>query len=172
MKKILFSILIIAVVAAVAAGGTVAYFSASQTITGTVSAGTITLAAGVGDYNTKSFTLSGMLPGQSQTFHTLIKNPNSYAIKILPAYSKTWGSDDLAKAIEVTWAFGGRTETKNLYNLWTGAEAFTIGATDGIPANTELDVTTTFKFVDNGADQNALQNASLGCKFVVEARPY
>jgi predicted ribosomally synthesized peptide with SipW-like signal peptide len=82
--KILLSLSVIAAVAAIAIGGTVAYFSDTETSTGnTFSAGTLNLQVGDSDPTSVKITLSGMKPGDTGNAATwLVKNTGSIAGKL------------------------------------------------------------------------------------------
>lgn len=78
MKKILFSISIIAAAAAVITGGTLAFFSDTETSTGnTFTAGTLDLNLDGGNINVVKFTVINAYPGQSGTGYWTIKNVGS-----------------------------------------------------------------------------------------------
>ena len=83
-KKILISLSTIAAVAAIAIGGTVAYFSDTETSTGnTFSAGTLNLQVGNYDPTSVKITLSNMKPGDAANAATwLVKNTGSIAGKL------------------------------------------------------------------------------------------
>ncbi|MCD6178144.1 hypothetical protein J7K03_02760 [bacterium] len=87
-KKILISLSIIGIVAAIAVGGTVAYFSDTETSTGnTFSAGSLDLKVKDGDNPGVLFTLSNITPGQYYDAGTVtLKNagsiPGRLSIKI------------------------------------------------------------------------------------------
>jgi len=83
-KKILISLSTIAAVAAIAIGGTVAYFSDTETSTGnTFSAGTLNLQVGKDDPTSVKIELSNMKPGDKSNAATwLVKNTGSIAGKL------------------------------------------------------------------------------------------
>lgn len=80
-KKILVSLSIIGAVAAIIIGGTVAYFSDTETSTGnTFSAGTLDLAVGEENPNqSPDFTISNVKPGDSGTITYILKNVGTIA---------------------------------------------------------------------------------------------
>jgi predicted ribosomally synthesized peptide with SipW-like signal peptide len=82
--KILLSLSVIAAVAAIAIGGTVAYFSDVETSTGnTFSAGTLNLQVGNSDPTSVKITLSDMKPGDTGNAATwLVKNTGSISGKL------------------------------------------------------------------------------------------
>ena len=72
MKKILISIMIIAVVAAIAVGGTIAYFSDTFTVNDNyVKAGTFSVSNGGG---TMPINIVGMMPGDTATYYFAVYN--------------------------------------------------------------------------------------------------
>jgi predicted ribosomally synthesized peptide with SipW-like signal peptide len=87
-KRILISLSVIAAVAAIAIGGTVAYFSDTETSTGnTFSAATLDLEAG-GPGFSQPISVSGMKPGDDTGyFKWIIKNTGSIPGKISVTFS-------------------------------------------------------------------------------------
>jgi len=79
-KKILISLSVIGVVAAIAIGGTVAYFSDTETSTGnTFTAGTLNLTVNDKDGENVSFSFSNLKPGSQPKVKYTIKNTGSIA---------------------------------------------------------------------------------------------
>lgn len=75
MKKILISLAIIGVVAAIGVGATVAYFSDTETSTGnTFTAGTLDLKLNGGNANSTMFTVANVVPGQSDGASVTLNN--------------------------------------------------------------------------------------------------
>lgn len=78
MKKILISLAIIGAVSAIVAGGTIAYFSDTETSTGnTFTAGTLDLKLNAGDANVVMFNVSNLVPGQSGGAEVTLNNAGS-----------------------------------------------------------------------------------------------
>jgi len=78
MKKILISLAIIGVVAAIGVGATVAYFSDTETSTGnTFTAGTLDLNLDGANINVVKFTVGDVKPGDSGTGYWTLKNVGS-----------------------------------------------------------------------------------------------
>lgn len=101
MKKILLAVLVIAVVAAIAVGGTVAYFSAtSNDVTASVTMGTATLKAGGPGWVTQLFDMKGVVPGQSWTQDVYVQNTGSAGLYITPTWTPATGNMDVDGAIE------------------------------------------------------------------------
>src|SRR4030042_4720107 len=74
-KKLLRSLSVIGAVAAIAVGGTIAYFSNVETSTGnTFTAGTLDLKLDNTDDNVIKFTVGNIVPGSSGTGYWTIKN--------------------------------------------------------------------------------------------------
>jgi len=89
MKKILFSLSVIAAAAAVITGGTLAYFSDTETSTGnSFAAGTLNLQVGSADPMTEHMAFSSMKPGDAANAAAwLTKNTGSLAGKLTVAVS-------------------------------------------------------------------------------------
>jgi spore coat-associated protein N len=78
MKKILFSLSVIAAAAAVITGGTLAYFSDTETSTGnTFTAGTLNLKVGASDPMTEVISETNKKPGDFGSYDWLLKNDGS-----------------------------------------------------------------------------------------------
>jgi len=79
-KKILISLSVIGVVAAIAIGGTIAYFSDTETSTGnTFTAGVIDISVDGENPWTKTYTLADMKPSQTDYINFMIENMGSGA---------------------------------------------------------------------------------------------
>jgi predicted ribosomally synthesized peptide with SipW-like signal peptide len=79
-SKIILSLLVIGVVSAVAIGGTVAYFSDTETSTGnTFTAGTLDLNVDDGNINVVKFTVTDANPGATGGGTWIVKNVGSVA---------------------------------------------------------------------------------------------
>ena len=79
-KKILISLSVIGVVAAIAVGGTIAYFSDTETSTGnTFTAGVIDISVDGENPWTKTYTLADMKPSQTDYINFTIENKGSGA---------------------------------------------------------------------------------------------
>jgi len=77
-KKILISLSVIAVVAAIAVGGTIAYFNDTETSTGnTFTAGTLNLKVGDNDPTDWNFQVGGIKPGDSGSKEVVLQNTGS-----------------------------------------------------------------------------------------------
>jgi predicted ribosomally synthesized peptide with SipW-like signal peptide len=101
-KKILISLSVIAAVAAIAIGGTVAYFSDTETSTGnTFSAGTLNLQVGDSDPTSVKITLSDMKPGDTGNAATwLVKNTGSISGKLTVAVGAITNNENECKEPE------------------------------------------------------------------------
>lgn len=76
--KIILSLVVIAAVSAIAVGGTVAYFSDTETSTGnTFTAGTLDLNVDGGNINVVKFTVANTVPGASGTGTYTLNNVGS-----------------------------------------------------------------------------------------------
>lgn len=73
MKKILFSLSVIALVSVISIGGTLAYFSASETRTITMSSATVSL----GEIGVSPFDIEGLAPGKEVTHDFTIEYTGS-----------------------------------------------------------------------------------------------
>ena len=75
MKRIILSLIVLALAGTVAIGATRAYFSDTETSTGnTFSAGTLDLKTGGGDSNITMFTVTNTYPGASGSATVALKN--------------------------------------------------------------------------------------------------
>lgn len=83
MRKIIFSFLIISVIAVLAIGGTMAFFSDNETSRGnTYSAGTVEISINDELHWTKNFTWTNFEPGDSAEFTMIIKNEGENPVKL------------------------------------------------------------------------------------------
>lgn len=99
MKKILISIMIIAVVAAVAAGGTVAYFNQSNTMPASFSSADFNVYAD--NYGT-DLVFNDLIPGGEPVVHwARVINDGDMDAYIRASTSYTWGSSALYDALWV-----------------------------------------------------------------------
>ena len=74
-KKIIISLSVIGAIAAIAVGGTIAYFSDTETSTGnTFTAGTLDLKLNGADSNVVMFTVSNLVPGQDGGAEVTLNN--------------------------------------------------------------------------------------------------
>ncbi len=130
MKKILLSIMIIAVVAAVAIGGTVAYFSeTSNDLTASVATADVKMQAYGPGYVTELFAKTGVVPGDTWTQDVYVKNTGNADLYITPVWAPDVKSGDyllLDKAIlplTPVLISGASAVANGIYKLAVGAEA-------------------------------------------------
>ncbi len=105
MKKIILSLAIVGVVGAVAIGGTIAYFSDTETSTGN------TFTAGTLDFNIldpatsghQVFDVSNMKPGDTITKYMVVTNDGSTNMKWKAWLTETTGSGILGDELQVKW---------------------------------------------------------------------
>lgn len=156
MKKILLSIMIIAVVIAIAAGGTMAYFSeSSNQLTASVAAADVKMEAGGPGWVTELFAKTGVVPGDKWTQDVYVKNTGNATLYITPVWSPDPKAGDnpaidkAMKSITPVLISGASWVKEGIYKLEVGAEArFQI----------------TLEFMETGAPQNALQGQILHYK--------
>jgi len=76
-KKILLSLAIIGVAAAMVVGATTAYFSATEKSTGnTFSTGEMVIELDGSEGGKTVFNVNDMIPGETRTGYLVVKNPN------------------------------------------------------------------------------------------------
>lgn len=144
MKKILISIMIIAVVAALAVGGTVAYFqTAPDNVTASFQTATVSLDAYGEASDNVIFNVSNMIPGDSVAKYLYVKNTSAVPLYVTAALNKT-GNLELDSAFSYTLSDYGNCAD-------AGGGYFLVAA--GATAYVKVTVT----FEDSG-NQNALQN--------------
>ncbi len=98
MKKILFSILIIAVIAAIAAGGTMAYFSSTNSIASTFGTATFDVAMSSG---TVPLAFDKLIPGVPKVQYVIVANNGDVAAWCKASLADGYGSDALLNALQV-----------------------------------------------------------------------
>jgi len=113
--KIILSLVVIVAVSAVAVGGTIAYFSDTETSTGnTFTAGTIDIAVtGENPWTAgEEYTFSGLEPGDSKDINVTLKNVGTNPVVVWKKVSVT-GTDTGTKSEPECFAEGG---------TWDGVE--------------------------------------------------
>jgi predicted ribosomally synthesized peptide with SipW-like signal peptide len=104
MKKIILSLSTIAVVATIAVGGTIAYFSDTETSTGnTFTAGTLDLKVdGNDDPNLVPYTISDLVPGQYHQAGTVtLRNDGSIPGRVSVKLQNPWSDENSLEEPEV-----------------------------------------------------------------------
>ena len=144
MKKILISILIIGVVAAIAVGGTVAYFATtSNDVTAAVRTANVSLSASDANGGTTIFDIYNAIPGNSWTNNVYCTNTGGAPLWVTPSWAPTASSaaidHDMMFAIN---SVGGYTGAQNGAYL--------------VPAGGQLVFNVTLTFKESG-DQSALE---------------
>ncbi len=104
MKKILISLSIIGAVAAIAVGGTIAYFSDTKTSTGnTFTAGTLIFnIIDPGEGGHRVFNVTGMKPGDTVTNYLVVTNDGTIDQKWKAWLTET-GDGTLDNELQVRW---------------------------------------------------------------------
>ena len=149
MKKILISILIIGVVAAIAVGGTVAYFTAtSNDVTAAVTTAKVSLSASDANGGTAIFNITNAIPGNSWTNNVYCTNTGGGALWVTP----TWAPTASSAAIDHDMTF-----VINTVGGYTGTYAGTNGTEYLVPAGGQLVFNVTLTFVETNLNQDSLQ---------------
>lgn len=115
MKNITKSLLMITAVAALAIGGTVAYFSDTETSTGnTISTGTIDIS--IGGTQTTPYELEDMKPGYTDYMNFTINNVGSNPANV---WKKLYGFNTTRENDETEYAVGDPVDLQNaiIYDL-------------------------------------------------------
>ena len=126
MKKILISIMIIAVVAALAVGGTVAYFqTANDNVTASFDTATVSLNAYGEANNNVIFDVSNMIPGQSVAKYLYVKNTSAVPLHVTAALNKTGDTAlDQAFSYKLSDLNGAVNEGDGYFLVAAGATAY------------------------------------------------
>ena len=163
MKKILLSIMIIAVVIAIAAGGTMAYFSTTSTIPNSVSSATLNMTTqpASGSYGIQA---TNIVPGwQSERIEVKGNNDSGVDLKIFGDITYS-GSNALAEALDVY-----QNDVK-VGTLATIANSGGLTQQTGIEAGGSTSIIYQLKLPNIEAPQNDLQGKSLTANLIIEGR--
>ena len=91
-RRVFFSLLIIAMAMAAITGGTLAWFTAQETVQSTFQAGTVAFGDITVDYEND---ITNWNPGDSEDITYTIENDGSKAIRLRVSFDGDWGDGDL-----------------------------------------------------------------------------
>jgi predicted ribosomally synthesized peptide with SipW-like signal peptide len=163
MKKILLSIMIIAVVIAVAAGGTMAYFSVTSNINNNITTAqlSMTTTPASGQF---AFNAANVVPGWSEAKTISVTNNSSVPLQLYADFTLAASCNEaLAKALTV------KINDTSVGNAWEVANAPLYKSIVVQPGQTES-IIVTVSLPDTGASQNELMGKYFGGTLTIEGR--